>query len=457
MKNLTVAGLILMILVAGCKTKRTEEQEVQKLLDRQTQMQESQAEAVDRLQHIRDSLSREKQALITQREQKDRKIGQLEENRQALAGKLKEEEASAVTSEKENLQEQISGYEDSIRQLKDELSGLNSSIDSIENSIGFYEMQEGRTEQTLKSGISAIDERISGREDRKQQELQKADLLKRRIQVADKKIEAYDMERQMYVDERDNLLRINATEKELEPYREKIVQMDSTIEAEKNNRQELVSELNGIKEWVTETDSVIDALQAQIKLEYDKKTIIENFIISEQERLRMELEQIDSARKALIEEQGKISKELSNTESQIASLDKRVELIRNRKMSDILEKQATIEHTEAGLAAEEVDLLEEGTGGEGIAAATTPDSLGKEFSTLLHMSNQLDSLNDMIKEEKAEVAKTRQELAEKRARITEQRARFGRTLWIVIVAVVVVGAGLLTLFYYLGKRARTKS
>ena len=39
----------------------------------------------------------------------------------------------------------------------------------------------------------------------------------------------------------------------------------------------------------------------------------------------------------------------------------------------------------------------------------------------------------------------------------EQRARFGRTMGILILVIVVGGVALLALFYYLGRRARKSS
>jgi len=453
MKKLTIAGMILVMIIAGCKTKKTEEQEIGKLLERQAQLQESQSEAVDELQMIRDSLSDEKMTLIREREQKDLTIQRLEENQKALADSLREREQSAVASEKAGLQNRITAYEDSIQLVKGELSGLNNALDSIEQSIEFYALQEGRTEEALESGISEIDRRMTSRENRKQQEKKRAELLRKRMLVADKKIEAYEMERQMYVDERDNLLRINASEKEITPYRERIAAMDSIISLEQDNRQELESELGEIAEWIAATDSVMNELRAQIRLEHDKQAIIENFIASEKERLEKELEQLTSERSKLVDKQKQISRDLEGTEEQIASLDRRMELIRNREMSDILEQQAAIEETEADLAEEEIKLLEEKTGGEteGIDVTETGDD---DLGMLSGMSGQLDSLNDLIQEEKAEIARTRKELAEQRAEAVRQRAKFGRTVGITSLVIVIGGIALLVLFYFLGRRIR---
>ncbi|MGM0473427.1 MAG: hypothetical protein ACQERV_04735 [Bacteroidota bacterium] len=459
MKKLTIAGLVLAIMITGCKTRTSEseeEQEIQKLLDRQAQMQEIQEERVDELDQIQDSLASEKETLIRQRELKDEQITLLEQNRQALAEKLKEEQVSAVASEKTELENKISAYEDSIRQLKDEMAGLGTRLDSIEQSIDFYEMQEGRTEASLESGISEIDQRIRQREDRKQQELKQANLLQRRIRIADEKIEAYQMEKQMYVEERDDLLRTNASEEELEPYRERIARVDSIIDEEMQNKQALQSELREVREWIAENDSVVEDLKARIRLEYDKKDIIANFIESEKERLQRELENIKSARQDLVEEQNQISEELAGTGEQIESLNREMELIRNREMSEILEQQATIEQAEARLAEEEIRLLEEGATGI-LEEEAVSDSVSDELRTLLTMSSELDSLNELIQDEKAAIARTRKQLAERRAEIADQRARFGRTLWIVIVVIVVGAAGLLALFYYLGRRSRKSS
>jgi len=454
MKKLINILLLFLIVFAGCKTKKTDEQEIRKLLDRQAQIQESQEESLDELQQLKDSLAVEKEKLVIERDQKDEKVKLLEKNQQILVEELKKEEETDISSEKNRLEEQISGYEDSIAQLKEELSVLDADIDSIEHSLGLYEVQEKQAEELHKSGIDEIDQRINKLENQKQQEIKKADLLDRRISISEKKIEAYQMERDMYVDERDDLLRINASEEELEPYREKIAEMDSIIRAEEKNKQEIINELNETKQWISDVDTMIKDLQTKIKQEYDEKEIIEGFISSEKERLQREINNLKATREKLVNEQEQISDELSGVEQQIASLDKKMELIKDKEMSDLLEQQAEIEQTEADLAEEEVQLLEESRKIDTQSLGVTPGVASEELKSLVELGNQIDSLRASVKEEKAEIAKTRQELSEKRAEAAEKRAKFGRTLATFIVIIVVGGLGLLTLFYYLGKRAR---
>ncbi len=454
MKKLINILLLFMVVFAGCKTKKTDEQEIQKLLDRQAQQQESQKESLDKLQQIKDSLAVEKDMLVKERDQKDEKVKLLEKNQQILVEELKKEEETDISSEKTRLQEQISGYEDSIEQLKDELSVLDADIDSIENSMGFYEVQEEQAEKLHESGIDEIDQRINKLENQKQQEIKKADLVDRRILISEKKIEAYKMEREMYVDERDELLRTNASEEKLEPYRKKIAEMDSIISAEEKNKQAIINELNKTKQWISDVDTMINDLQTKIKQEYDERKIIEGFISSEKERLQNEIDNLQTTREKLVNEQEQISDELSGVEQQIASLNKKMELIKNKEMSDLLEQQAEIEQSEAALAEEEVRLLEESKKLDTQSVRVTSDAASEELKGLVELGNQIDSLRASVKEEKAEIAKTRKELSEKRAEAAEKRARFGRTLVTLIVIIVVGDLGLLTLFYYLGKRAR---
>jgi chromosome segregation ATPase len=454
MKKLINILLLFLIVFAGCKTKKTDEQEIQKLLDRQAQIQESQKESLDELQQLKDSLAVEKEKLVMERDQKDEKVKLLEKNQQILVEELKKEEETDISSEKGKLQEQISGYEDSIKQLKEELSILDADIDSIANTMGLYEVQEEQAEKLHESGIDEIDQRINKLENQKQQEIKKADLLDRRILISEKKIEAYQMEREMYVDERDELLRNNASEEKLEPYRNKIAEMDSIIRVEEKNKQEIINELNETKQWISDVDTMINDLQTKIKQEYDKRNIIEGFISSEKERLQHEIDNLKTSRAKLVNEQGQISDELSGIEKKIASLNKKMELIKDKDMSDLLEQQAEIEQSEAALAEEEARLMEESRKIDTQSIRVTSEVAGEELKSLVELGNQIDSLRASVKEEKAEIAKTRKELSEKRAEAAQKRAKFGRTLVTLIIIIVVGGLGLLTLFYYLGKRAR---
>ncbi|MEA1896814.1 MAG: hypothetical protein U9N53_04035 [Bacteroidota bacterium] len=469
MKKLAILGVGLLILLTACNTNRTDtdKENIDKLLDSQAEMQKVQEESVNQLDRIKDSLTTEKESmidenkslidekrlLIDQRDSKDKKIQQMEKNQQILAEKLKEEETFAASSEKTALEERIDRYEDSITLLKYDLSLLDTQLDSIEESMNLYVMQESRTEKSLESGIAEIDQRMTSREVRKQQEIKRVALLGKRIVVSGKKIETYALEQQLYLDERDDMRRSNASEEELAPYEKRIAEMDDMIQTEKENKKTMEEDVEQAEVYISETDALMDQMNAQIQEEYDKKEVIEAFIASEKERLQRELGQIQMTRKELLAEQATISKNLANTEEQIARIDRNVELIKNKEMSEILEKQAAIEHSEAELAEEEISLIEEGSGLK-TEAKVTKDSAGEGLLTLLILGNELDSLNNLIQAEKSEIAKTRKDLSEKRAEAASQRARLGRTIGGVFIFLIIGGVALLALFYYLGKRSR---
>ena len=462
MKKLTILGVAVLILLSACKTNRTNEEEnIDKLLDRQAEMKQVQKESVDQLESIKDSLANEKEllidekrSLIDQRDSKNKQIQLMEQNQKILAEKLKEEEALVASSEKEGLEEKIVRYEDSISLLKKDLSQLDTQLDSIEENMGLYEMQETRSEQSLESGIAEIDQRMTSRENRKEQEIKRVGLLQKRILLAIKKIETYELERQLYIDERDDMLRTNATEEELAPYHKRIAEMDSMISTEKENETAMKEDIQQAKSFISETNVLMDEMQAQIKEEYDKNEIIESFIASEKKRLQREQEQIRMTRNELLAEKATVSNNLTRTMEQIAAIDRNVELIKSKEMSEILEKQAAIEQSEAVLAEEEIRLIEDATGLKPMAFEATSDSTGEELLSLLTLGNELDSMNKLILTEKAEIAKTRKELSEKRAEAAEQRSRLGRTLGVTFIFVILGGAALLALFYYMGRRSK---
>ena len=446
-------GTCLLVLLSACKTNRTGDENIEKLLERQAETQEVQEQSVEQMERLKDSLASEKRSLLDQRESKDRQIRQLEENQKQLADQLKEEEAKAVSSQKADLEEQISLYEDSISNLKNEINGLDSQLDSLEENLDFYDVQETRVETRLESGIEEIDQRMTQRENRKQVEIKRIGLLKKRVLVSDKKLEAYALERQMYVDERDQLLRDQASEEELQPYEAKISEMDSIITEESDNKKSIEQEIAQSRQYIAETDEIIENLQNQIQAEYNKQEVIESFIAAEKERLNSELEQIKNNRNTLLAQQESISGELARTGVQIDRLNRDVELIRNKKMSDILESQAEMEKAEASLAEEEMELIL-GAPGRILMSALAADTSNEELQTVLDLGVQLDSLNELIQQEKAEIAKTRKELSEKRAEVAEKRAQFGRTVGITAIVLVIAGIALLGLFYYLGRRSR---
>ncbi|MEA3477448.1 MAG: hypothetical protein U9R60_04660 [Bacteroidota bacterium] len=456
MKKLTILVVGLIILLPACKTGKTDQENIDKLLETQAEMQQVQAESVEQLGQIKDSLDSEKRSLLDQREAKDREIQQMEKNQQVLADKLKEEQALIAVSEKEELEQKIEGYKDSINQLQDEFSLLDTQLDSVEESMELYALQETRSEISLESGIAEIDQRMTRRENRQQREINRIGLLERRIAVSEQKIEALEMERQLYIDERDELRRNNASDEDLATYDNRISDLDKTIRAEKDNKVSMEVDLQQAKYYIAETDSIMEDLKTQIQEEYDKKEIIESFIASEKERLQRELAQLQQSRKELLADQATVSNNLSTTEEQIAEIDRNVELIRSKQMSEILEKQAELERSEAQLAEEEISLLEEEADKESDTKVSemSSDSASAELIALETLGKELDSLNDLIEEEKSEIAKTRKDLSEKRAELAAQRSRAGRTIGFVTIFIVIGGIVLVTLFYFLGRRSK---
>lgn len=447
-----ITGIMLLVILSGCNTSRTEEDNIQKLLENQADMEQAQEQSVERLAEIKDSLNAQRKTILDQRDSTDMQIQQMERNQTLLTEQLNQEEASGVSEKKSELENQVSVYEDSIAFLKQELFSLNNQLDSVERNISIYQIQEERTEKNLASGISEIDQQMKQRENQKQQALKRLDLLRKRVTVNDKKTEAFELERQMYADELDELLRKNASDEEKTPYLNKLSEMDSVLNAQQMQRQSLEEEISQTQTFVAETDAFMSRMETEIKEEYGRKAIIEDFIASEKNRLENELKEIQTTRQALLNEQSSMAKDLAGTEQQIALLDRDLELIKNRDMSDVLEMQASIEKSEASLAQEEISMLQDGSGQP---VRTIPsDSASEELISLLDMGYQLDSLNELIQQEKAEIARTRKALAERRAEAAERRASFGRALWITVLILIVAGSGLLTLFYFLGRRSR---
>jgi chromosome segregation ATPase len=441
-----------MLLLSSCNTNRSDEENIQRLLDSQAEIEEAQEQSLERLEEIKDSLAAQRKSLLNKRDSTDQQIREMERDQLFLANQLKKEEASEITEARSELEHRVTAYQDSISLLRRELFALNNQLDSVERNISIYQIQEERTEETLESGISEIDQEMERREIQKQQALKRLDLLRKRSLVADKKMEAFQMERQMYADELNALLRENASDTEKAPFQARISEMDSILGIQQAYKKALHEEISEAQTFIAETDAFLNEMEDQIKEEYDKKAVIESFIAAEKQRLMKELQEIQATRQSLLNEQSQVANDLASTEQQIALLDRDLELIRNREMSDLLELQADIEKSEASLAEEEIGLIEDEEGR--VVRSSPSDSASEEMISVISMGNQLDSLNELIQQEKAEIAKTRRDLAERRAEAAEKRATFGRALGITILLLVIAGIGLLTLFYFLGRKSR---
>jgi len=452
MKKLTIIGILFSILLLGCNTRSSEEENIQKLLDSQTEMQLAQEESLAQLEQIKDSLVREKSNLLQHMDSTDQLITSMEQNQQILIEKLKKDELQIVSSEKSQLEKDIAAYNDTIAALNQEVMGIKTHLDSVERNLYVYDIQENRSEKRLESGITEIDQSMARREQQKQKDLKRIGLLNKRMTVAEKKIDAYKLERQMYVEERDELLRQNAPEDKLASYHNRIAEMDSTIQTETKSKQAIEQEINQAKRSITETDARLLELREQLNAEFNTKEIIDIFLESERSRLERELEQSKSTRQALLKEQETFSEALTKTEDQISTLEKKMELINNRQMSDLLESQAEIEQEDASLADAEISLLKEGSQTEAQDQYMSSDSVNRALFALQEMEDELDSLNKLILMEKAEIAETRKELSEKKAAAALQRAKLGRIAGITLAIIILGGISVLSLFYFIGKK-----
>lgn len=457
LNKIVIIGLSAVLILTSCKRSERQDDNIQQLLDRQAEIENKKEESVKQLYSLRDSLTMEKESLISQRDSQQDRIDRMEKDQEMLVDQLRAGEVEALSSRENELQERIKSYEDSIAFLKKEMSQLNTDLDSLETSLKFYEIQEKRTGVKLESGIEEIDRRMAQREAFKEREMKNVEMLRKRINVAEKKKEAFNLERQMYMDELDELLRKNASQENKGPYEIKVRQLDSIISAEQSKIHSLKNEVAQAETFIAETDALMAELKEQVRMEYDRKEIIESFIVSEKEGLELELEQLQQTRSNLLAEQTSINKNLASTRQQIERINRDMELIRNKEMSEILQQQAEIEQSEARLAEDEIKLLQASPDSlvsyfaEDYVAG---DSSDKELISLLKMGDQLDSMQQIIQMEKTEIAKTRKELSEQRAEAASKRAKLSKTAGSAAIVLLLGGVGVLYLFYYLGRRSK---
>jgi chromosome segregation ATPase len=457
MNRLLLIAFCSFLILTSCNQANKQDDAIQQLLDRQAMIEDEKEESVNTLYSLRDSLLKEKESLISQRDSQQNKIDRMEKDQQMLAEQLKEEEVKELFTRKDELQTNMERYKDSIAFLKEEVSQLNTYLDSIETSLTFYEAQEKRTGVKLESGIEEIDHRMAQREARKEKEIKHVALLLKRLDVAQKKKEAFQLERQMYMDELDELLREKSSPESKEPFETNIRKLDSIISGEQSHINNLKDEIAQAKAFIAETDAVMAELKEQVRMEYDRKEIVESFIVYEKQRLEAELEQLQQTRSKLMAEQSSINENLAATQRQIERINRNVELIRNREISEIFRQQAEIEQSEARLAEEEIQLLEaypDPLVSFLAKISSAADSSDQELVSLMEMGDQLDSMQQMIQEEKADIAKTRKILAEQRAEVASRRAKLGKTAGSAAIIILLGGVGVLYLFYYLGRRSK---
>jgi hypothetical protein len=280
---------------------------------------------------------------------------------------------------------------------------------------------------------------------------QEIDINTKKLDLANAKIAVLEDEKNIYLREKNDLVKDNAEESEIAKFDSKIAETNSEISAEKEKLADAKSVISNNQQWLDEFSTLKDNLSNMMASEYDKKRTIDSFTQNEIKRLNKEKMAIAGQKEQLVKTQKKLTAQKSKVSDDLESIDNEITLLSSSELSEVLEKKSQINMDEALLAQQELDISKgleyESTTGENL----TPENL----SILEELENEIKNRRAELESMKYQLVNERIDLANKQAELDAKRAKkAGAAKFIGII--ILVGALAIGGLYLLGRTRRRK-
>jgi chromosome segregation ATPase len=449
-KNLIFTTLTIFLGVAllpSCSNDQTSK-EAQKLLDKQARVLEKEQESVDdilsKFEKTRDSLEKEQRQLMNNKQTVLSEMNKLDSAKEAYAENLKEEEVSALASNREALGNRLQKIEDSINNVTTLLVDLDRQKDTIGVKEQQLESQLGSAKEKLITGIEEVDQRLDDIEKQRLVKQKELNLNQEKIGLAEKKIVLLEDEKNLYLREKNDLLRKEADDAELESYDLKIAEVDGYIQEENNKIRTARSAIRTTNAWLEDVENLEKRLRKSMEEEYDRNQTIASFTNDESERLQREKAAIESQIAELDSVQSMLAEQRAAVDNELSGVEKDLDLMKDKDLSAILTELSELETVEAEMAKREASLI----GNSGEEGATLSDEM------LGELESEIRARRQAIATMKAEIAAEKEQIASKRAEIQQKRAERAGAVAKTTLIIVLLGIAAVVIFYFTGLRKR---
>jgi chromosome segregation ATPase len=449
------------IILPGCTTEEGERAarklaEAQQVEDSVTTsraiLEDENQELSDRLRRLeaeRESLSRELDQL-----------GRLQRDEGVLESRAAEDSLAAakvfLQSKRESLEAQLVSVQDSLEKTEVRLAQTGSELDSLSLREKFVSGMEGQATAELRSGVEEIDQTLDELARERRSAEQEVLLANKRIAIVEMKIQAFKEERELYIAEKNELMRARASEAELRGVDLKIDEIDNSIGLEESKLSIATLTIRNAEGRIASIDQTVEKLQGKISRQYDRKAILEDFILDEAGRLEEERARLEADRKRLWAQERDLARERQELGRRLSDLSDEIRILEGGPIEEVESRMADLEEEEADVSAEE-SVLHADRSRERDEAVQKRDTQTTETDTTA--AGRLAQLSKEVAQEKAEVARDEATVAREREEISKKKAAErrggsvgGLGLFIAIVFVLVI-VGLFGLFF-VGKASR---
>ncbi len=452
LKKFTSLIPIVMMFLVGCSGGNADT-EVEKLLDRQAKVVEQEQKSMEKMHDefrvTRDSLKAMQNDLMNSKSMVNSEMEKLKAAQADLASTLKQSQIDSFEQEKARLSETLQTINDSIATLAETINNLESQQGNLAVREEQLNEQLDTAKERLVTGIASIDDRLDKIEKQRVMKQRELELNKDKIELSDRKIALLKDEKNLYLREKNELVAKNASAEDIEQYDQKIDDINGNIQDEKDKIENAGIVINDITAWMRDVNSLQNRLANMMDEAYSKNETIEQFTMSELERLSQEKKQtqsemarLDSIRLALVNQQ-------STIDDQLSGVDEEIQLLKGKEISEILAKRSALDSEEAQLSQEEADLM----------AGKESQSMGSEEveddeAILAGLDKEIIDRRASLLMLKTEIAQQQQELAQKRAQIEQKRAKRASAAGISAGAVILIGLLIVISLYLIGRTRR---
>lgn len=450
-------ALILIIITIGCSSDKSKK-EAQKLLNKQTEVLEKEQKSVekvfDKLKKVRDSLEGEQTKLMSRKENIENEVEDLEGRQVKFAKSLKEEKKTELEKKKTELKTTLTNVNDSLENINNRLSSLEKKQDTINVQEKQLTKQKKEAKRKLITGIDEIDTKLDEIEDQRLVKLKEIEINAQKKKLAEKKIEILKDEKNVYLREKNSVLKGSGDDTELEKYNLKISEIEGEIKEEKNKIRSAESAISTLKSWLNDVNQLHNKLSRMMEEEYGKNDIIIEFTDKETQRLRNEKKNIESEASKLKKIQEQLSKKKADIDSILSNVDEGIELVKSKELSEILSEKSALEEQEAELSGKETGLHEESKT-TGISKSKI-DTTVKGAGLLKEIENEIKSKRENIETLKKQIATEQQALSKKQAMLEAKRSKKVSAATKTIVTLIILSVLVLGGLYLLGRRSAKK-
>ena len=447
--------LISVLFVWGCAGEE-EQQEVDKLKEKEKQVLEEGKEEIKKLisemDQIEDSLQKDYQQVTTEKEGLEKRKAELEAKETEFIEQKRQEKLQELQAEKQNLANNLKATEDSLTLITTKIVELDKRREELTKEGEFVKITEKKAEEELATGIVEIDVSIKSLKEQQASENNKLDLIEKRSDLAINKIVVLEKERDLYEAERNNLFMEENAQGEIKQLEEKIKKINENITAEKNKIIEFDLAMLLAKNKIEDLENQINGYSKEYKTEYEKKEGFDSYVLKETERLNTELALIESRRNQLSDNWKKWATEKNNLQNEIVGHETEIELLEGKEISEVVSELADLEKDEALLLEEETKQLQK----EQKQIKTDTGIVSTDEGKLEELRKKVSEEKSKIAEDEEKLTKEKQELMEKKQEATQERAE-KLSSWpltvLIIVGLVIIG---LVALFFIGKNIRTK-